>query len=176
MITINSRRFDGTLRKSWPVEFLERSGSLLTARGVFDFDVEHPHLNVIRRGTISYEFFWLDRWYNVFRFHEPDGSFRNFYCNVCMPPTLVESVLNYNDLDIDIVVDAAGGFTVLDEDEFRENAERLGYPDEILAKTDEAVAELIGLIERREFPFDYRESLQQNAVPLVIESSDLDHK
>lgn len=174
-ITINSREFDGTVRKTWTAELLKRSGSLFIAKGIFDFQVEHPHLNVIRRGTISYEYFWLDRWYNVFRFHEPDGTFRNYYCNVCMPSKFDGSVLDYVDLDIDIVVDAAGGLAVLDEDEFAESAARFGYPDEIYEKTEAAVRELTGLIGRCEFPFDQGRSLQQKGRGFVKDTASQDH-
>lgn len=166
-ITINSRFYDGTLRKTWPADLLSNDGRVLTARGVFDTEISHPHLNVIRRGTISYEYFWLDRWYNVFRFHEPDGAFRNYYCNISMPPRINGLVLDYIDLDIDIVVDTEGRISVLDEDEFRENAVRFGYPGEIRVAMDKAVKELIGSIERREFPFDLAEMPQPKDSPYV---------
>jgi protein associated with RNAse G/E len=152
-ITINSRNFDGTLRKSWTAELLQNSGGLLTAKGIFDIEMKHAHMDVIRRGTVSFEYFWLDRWYNVFRFHESDGAFRNYYCNVCMPPLVRGAVLDYVDLDIDLIVDAAGAITILDEEEFRESAQRFNYPTEIYDRAAEAIALLTDLIERREFPF-----------------------
>lgn len=153
---------------------IETSGSLLVVKGVFDIEITHPHMNVIRRDTISYEYFWLDRWYNVFRFHEPEGPFRNYYCNVSMPPNIKNSVIDYVDLDIDIVVDPAGRITVLDVDEFYENAQRFNYPEEIHVKTSEAVDELGKLIEKREFPFHDRRLLQQTAGEHVKSTSDSD--
>ena len=62
--------------------------------GVFDLEVEHPDLGIIRRGTVSYEYYWLDQWYNVFRFENPDGPLRNYYCNVNMPPVFANNVLD----------------------------------------------------------------------------------
>jgi len=73
-ITINSRKFDGKIHRSWQAESIAQKDSLLIFVGEFDKEVKHSHLGVIRRGTISYEYYWLDRWYNVFRFHEPDGD------------------------------------------------------------------------------------------------------
>ncbi len=162
MITINSRSFDGALKKTWKAELIDDSNGIIAVKGTFDRTIEHPHMNVIRRGTLSYEYFWLDRWFNVFRFHEPDGTFRNYYCNVCMPPSWHEDVLDYVDLDIDVIVDAAGRLTILDEDEFRENAARFGYPAEVRTRAEDAVGEIMQLIGRREFPFEDLGSLQQS--------------
>ena len=103
-ITINSRKYDQSIRRTWTCELIERNDPLIVVVGEFDRDVEHPGLGSISRGTVSYEYYWLDRWYNIFRFHEPDGALRNYYCNVAMPPTLDNGVLDYVDLDIDIVV------------------------------------------------------------------------
>lgn len=167
IITIISRSYDGSVRKTWPAELLSNDGELLMAKGIFDIEIEHARLNVIRRGTISYEYFWTDRWYNVFRFHEPDGTFRNYYCNISMPPIVRGSVLDYVDLDIDIVVDGQGCRTILDEDEFRENAVRFGYPPKIHSMAARAVEELTGLIENRSFPFDYAEISQPNGTEHV---------
>src|SRR5688572_29897422 len=99
LITVNSQKYDLIVRKSWTCRLIERAGSLLVLIGEFDSDVSHAGLGSIARGTISEEFYWLDRWYNVFRFSEPDGSLRNFYCNITMPPAFENDILDYVDLD-----------------------------------------------------------------------------
>ncbi|HYG59779.1 MAG TPA: hypothetical protein VD902_17065 [Symbiobacteriaceae bacterium] len=43
---------------------------------------------------------------------------------------------------------------VLDEDEFHENAQRLGYPDWVVSEAWRGVGLMIDLVERRAFPFD----------------------
>ena len=85
-VTINSRKYDQTIRRSWRAELIETTGSMLVFIGKFEFDVEHTDLGFIPRGTVSYEYYWLDRWYNIFRFLLPDGRLRNYYCNINMPP------------------------------------------------------------------------------------------
>jgi len=152
-VTIISRKFDGTTSRSWECVLLERSDDLLTFRGEFAFDVDHPHLGFIRRGTVSYEYYWLDRWYNVFRFHEPEGELRNYYCNINMPPRFEKGVLDYIDLDVDLLVSSEFNYQVLDLDDFEVNAARFGYSDELKSKVDANLEVLIGMIERRDFPF-----------------------
>ncbi len=156
LITINSRKFDGSINKSWNAQLVNHLNCLFTFVGKFEKDVIHPQLGIIGRGTISYEFYWLNRWYNVFRFHEPDGNFRNFYCNISLPFQFTGNVLNYIDLDIDILVWKDFSYQISDSEEFKENAERFSYSDKLLKKVRVAQDELINLIETKTFPFDYK--------------------
>ena len=153
-ITVNSRRYDGSIRRSWTCELVEVNSKIISLIGVFDQEIDHEHLGTLRKGTISHEFFPLDAWYNVFRFHEPDGKFRNFYCNISMPPTFENGVLDYVDLDIDLVVWPDLNYKILDVREFEENVVRYRYPDSLVSKAYDTVAELTTLLKTRSFPFD----------------------
>lgn len=121
---------------------------------VFDEEIEHELLGTILSGTISTEYYWLDRWYNVFRFSDSDQTFQNFYCNINQPPVFDGRVLSYIDLDIDVLVARDFTYKVLDLDDFEENAQRYSYPDEVQANAQRALTELIELIEARAFPFN----------------------
>lgn len=156
LTVINSRKFDGKIHKTWRAELIEQKESLLTFVGEFEKEIKHSHLGVIRRGTISYEFYWLDDWFSIFRFHEPDGSLRNFYCNINMPPTFENNVLDYVDLDIDVLVWKDFSIEILDEDEFAENAEKYNYSAEIKSKAKESLEKILRLAENRKFPFDIK--------------------
>ena len=155
LITINSRKYDGEIHRSWKAELIEQKDSRLKFVGEFDQEIKHLHLGVIRRGTISYEYYWLDRWYNVFRFHEPNGDFRNFYCNINLPPKFENDVLDYVDLDIDVLVWKDFSCSILDLEEFEENALIFKYPAELITKTKANLAKLLYQIENRKFPFDF---------------------
>lgn len=121
---------------------------------VFDEEIEHDLLGNISAGTISTEYYWLDRWYNVFRFSEADGKLKNFYCNVNQPPSFDGRVLSYLDLDIDVLVAPDLTYKILDLDDFETNAQRYGYSDEVQANANHALTELTRLIETRAFPFN----------------------
>lgn len=152
-ITVNSRKYNGEIRRSWKVEFIERRDSLLIFVGEFENEVRHPELGVIRRGTVSYEYYWLDRWYNVFKFHEPEGELRNFYCNLNMPPRFENNVLDYIDLEIDVLVSKSFEVKILDREEFAENSKLFGYPEDLVAKTFGTLDEVLKIIKNRVFPF-----------------------
>jgi protein associated with RNAse G/E len=121
---------------------------------VFDEKIEHDLLGTISSGTISTEYYWLDRWYNVFRFSDAERKLQNFYCNINQPPAFDGQVLSYVDLDIDVLVAPDLTFKILDVEDFEENAKRYGYPDDVQQNARRALTELIEMIEARAFPFN----------------------
>lgn len=152
-ITINARKFDGSIHRSWKADLIDERPDVMIFRGVFERDIEHAELGLIAGGTVSYEYYWRDEWFNVFRFHEPDGSIRNWYCNVNMPPTFNGDALDYIDLDLDLLVWDDFRVLELDREDFNANAALFGYSSEVIAKSEEALVELKRMIAAREFPF-----------------------
>ncbi|HXD29751.1 MAG TPA: DUF402 domain-containing protein [Pyrinomonadaceae bacterium] len=153
-ITVRALKYDGAEHRRWSAVLVRQQDSLLVLDAKFEEEVQHDLLGTIALGTISLEYYWLDRWYNVFRFSEPSGRLRNYYCNVNVPPMFDGSVLSYVDLDIDILVNSDLSYQVLDLDEFDENAARYGYSVEVKDNAQRALSELISLIEKRHYPFD----------------------
>ncbi len=153
-IVVRALKFDRREHRRWGARLQKRDGELLVLDAEFDKEVRHPQLGLIRRGTLSIEYYWLDRWYNVFRFLEPDGQLRSFYCNVNMPPEFDGRTLSYVDLDIDILVAPNLDYEILDMDEFESNAEVFNYPKAVRESAHRAVHEIISLVTERRFPFD----------------------
>lgn len=151
-ITINARKYDGSLRRHWTAGVVSETEELTIAVGRFEFDVEHSDLGLVKQGTVSFEHFWKDRWYNIFRFHEPDGSLRNYYCNIAMPFTLEGGTLEFVDLDIDVVVWPDGRVEVLDRDDFEENSVKFGYPKDIIAASELGLVKLLELVHAGQLP------------------------
>ena len=152
-ITVRVLKHDGAEYRRWNASVSHRDGDLLVLDAEFDVDVTHEVLGRVKQHTRTVEYYWLDRWYNVFRFLQDDGSTRLWYCNVNTPPELQEAELVYIDLDIDIVVQPDFSFQVLDRDEFETNARRYGYSDEEKRQAEKAVEVLFSMIEKRQFPF-----------------------
>ena len=143
-ILVRVLKFDGTERRTWSAQVARHDGLLIVLDAVFAEEINHDLLGTIASGTISKEYYWLDRWYNVFRFND------RFYCNISQPPELKDGVLSYVDLDIDVLVEADFSYTVLDEEDF----EASSYPAEIQQRARQGVEELIKRIENRSFPFN----------------------
>lgn len=154
LITVRACKYDGHEHRRWQAQLIERGPELIVLDGRFAAEARHAILGTIRRGTISIEYFWLDQWYSVFRFLEPTGELRNYYCNVNVPPTLMGDVLSFIDLDIDILVAPDLSYDILDEEEFSINAARFNYPPAVRRRAFQACDRLVELIEARRFPFD----------------------
>ena len=152
-ISVRVLKYDGSDYRRWKARVARREGPLLVLDAEFEYAVHHHALGDISRGTRTVEYYWLDRWYNVFRFLADDGKTRLYYCNVNMPPALEDSLLSYIDLDIDIVVQPDFSYQVLDLEEFEANAARYGYSEKVRTQAHAAVNELSRLIETRAFPF-----------------------
>src|SRR5713226_6659627 len=141
-ITVRVCKYDATEYRRWNARVARREGPLIVLDAEFEFDVKHHLLGDIRHGTRTIEYYWLDRWYNVFRFLEDDGKTRLYYCNINMPPTFEDGTLSYIDLDIDILVQPDLSYQVLDLEEFEANAKRYGYSEQVRAQARAAVDEL----------------------------------
>jgi uncharacterized protein len=153
MITVRAYKLDGSEHRSWEAELLREKDSLIVLDGQFDEEINHDLLGTIVPGTRSVEYYWLDRWYNIFRFSSPVGELRNFYCNVNVPPKFDGLTLSYVDLDIDILVEPDFSYRIVDQEEFQNNALLYSYPKDIRSNAQKGMEELIKLIEMRAFPF-----------------------
>jgi uncharacterized protein len=152
-ITVRVLKYDGTEHRRWNATLARKDGSLIVLDAAFEDEVEHHLIGNIKPGTRTIEYYWPDRWYNIFRFLESDGATKLYYCNVNMPPSINGGILSYIDLDIDILVRPDFSYQVLDLEEFAANAARYGYPEQVRVQTQKAVAELTSMIENRDFPF-----------------------
>ena len=157
LVIVHSCKYDGRIHRRWHARLAERRDTLLVLDAAFEEEICHPLLGTIAPGTLSTEYYWTDRWYSVFRFREPAGPLRNFYCNINTPAEFDGSLLTFIDLDVDVLVAPDFSYSVLDEDEFAVHAVRFGYPPEIHRRAREALDELIMLIEKRQFPFSEKE-------------------
>ena len=150
---VQAYKYDGLLHRTWNAELVRQEGSLVVLDAIFPAEIIHDLLGTIASGTLSVEYYWLDRWYNVFRFAQPDGKLRNYYCNVNVPATLEGDVLSYVDLDIDILVQPDFSYQILDLEEFEKNSALYEYSIEVRQNAHLAVSELVKMIETRAFPF-----------------------
>jgi protein associated with RNAse G/E len=153
LIKVKTFKLDGKPHRNWSAELVRQEGSLLVLDGAFAADIEHNLLGTIAAGTRSVEYYWMERWYNVFRFSQPDGELRNYYCNISVPPSFDGNVLSYVDLDLDILVAPDLSYQILDADDFERNCNAYGHSKEIRDNAQRAVAEVIAMIQSREFPF-----------------------
>ncbi len=105
---------------------------------------------IFETGDHFTEWYYTDRWYNIFEIASPDGTLKGWYCNVAAPADIDDDHLFCRDLLLDLWVTPDGATSVLDEDEFAaEPALDDATRDQALA----GLAELQRLVANRQGPF-----------------------
>jgi len=99
------------------------------------------------------EWFFTDRWYNIFAIAGEDGRHKGWYCNIAEPAHIAEGIISCRDLLLDLWVDGDYQMQVLDEDEFRADQY---LTNEIRAQAQSALAELSDRVRMRISPFGER--------------------
>ena len=101
------------------------------------------------QGDFLHEFFYRDRWYNVFALYDGgSGALKGWYCNVTRPSRITTSEVFWPDLELDVWVSPEGDVMVLDEDEF----EALGLNSAETAQAHNALSQLIALAKANQLP------------------------
>ena len=124
--------------------------------GEFDdlpgLQIDQMVVMVFRRGDVMTEWFYDDRWYNVFKVEDDTGErLKGYYCNITRPAEISESTIAADDLALDVFVSPEGEITLLDEDDFA----ALPLTDEERQSAREAVEQIRTLLSKRESPFDF---------------------
>ena len=95
------------------------------------------------------EWYYSDRWYNIFEIASPDGTLKGWYCNAAAPATIEPDDLYCRDLILDLWVTPDGQTTTLDEAEFAATA----LDDASREGARAGLAELRRLVAGRQGPF-----------------------
>ena len=112
-----------------------------TRQAVYTFDKE------------TLEYFFADRWYTAALVFGEDGEIVHVYCNIAFPCNISEGLVEFTDLDVDVIV-RDGQIEVVDVDEFEAHRGIYNYDDELERKVFAAVDRVKKDIVQRNYPFD----------------------
>jgi len=144
---------DHTGREVWRYNghILDRGTTWVQLEARFNRSDVTTAYHTFRQGDRFVERFFSDRWYNIFEMHDVDDDHLvGWYCNVARPAVLHPATILADDLALDLFITPEGRTTVLDEDEFA----ALPLDPATRAQASQALAELKGLVEARQAPFD----------------------
>ncbi|HSO12217.1 MAG TPA: DUF402 domain-containing protein [Anaerolineales bacterium] len=118
-IKVQKKNPAGEVTYEYEGDLLKRDANSVTLEALFDRE-DRPFQNIIlKMGDRFVEYYYSDRWYNVFEIHDrDDGQFKGWYCNIGMPAVIEDGMVSYVDLALDLWVSANGKQILLDEDEF----------------------------------------------------------
>ena len=118
-IKVQKKDPSGKVTYEYEGEVLSRDEHSIVLEALFD-RADMPFMDVVfKTGDRFVEYYFTDRWYNIFAIHDrEDGNVKGWYCNIGEPAVIEDSVVSYVDLALDLWVSMDGTQTVLDEDEF----------------------------------------------------------
>ena len=118
-INVQKKNPEGQVTYEYEGMLLSRDEHSITLEAFFD-RADMPFVDTeFRTGDRFIEYYYDDRWYNIFEIHDRDDErIKGWYCNVCKPAVFEDGIVSYVDLALDLWVASNGAQTVLDEAEF----------------------------------------------------------
>ena len=149
-IKVQKKNPAGEVTYEYEGMLLNRDENSVTLEALFD-RADMPFMDVVfKTGDRFVEYYYTDRWYNIFAIHDrEDGQIKGWYCNIGKPAVIDDGIVSYVDLALDLWVAVDGKQTVLDEDEFEE----LKLNEELKTGALSGLDELKGLFKSKNPPF-----------------------
>ena len=118
-IKVQKKNPAGSVMYEYEGTLLNRDEHSITLEALFD-RADMPFMDVVfKKGDRFVEYYYSDRWYNIFAVHDRDDErVKGWYCNIGKPAVFEDSTVSYTDLALDLWVSTSGKQTVLDQDEF----------------------------------------------------------
>jgi predicted RNA-binding protein associated with RNAse of E/G family len=118
-ITVTKRDHDGAYVWHYTGELAAHGDTWLRIEARFGRRDVITDYVTFRQGDRMIEWFFTDRWYNIFEVRDVDDDrLKGWYCNVTRPAEIDDDSVAADDLALDVFVTPAGAVLVLDEDEF----------------------------------------------------------
>jgi predicted RNA-binding protein associated with RNAse of E/G family len=147
-VTVDKRNHLGEVVLSYDGQVMDRGPGWVCLQAPFSRpDVDLGYV-VMRYGDLFTEWYYADRWYNIFQIADVDtAQLKGWYCNITRPAQLTDNTVSAEDLQLDVFVSPDGTLILLDEDEFdalnltaEERMEALRAVEEIRTAVSERVA------------------------------------
>ena len=149
-ITVYKLDYQGQIVLEYRGVELERTPNSIVLEAYFARNDYPTGYHTFKKGDRMVEWFFSDRWYNIFALHHRDSdTLEGWYCNITRPARLEIDAIYAEDLALDVMVYPDGRTLVLDEDEFA----ALDVDDTTRQQAQAALAELLHLVETRWGPF-----------------------
>jgi protein associated with RNAse G/E len=141
----------------YPGELLEVQPGFVLIRAIWERPNAELGYVTFETGDHFYEYFYTDRWFNIFAIFSASGVLRGWYCNVTRPAVYRDDVIESEDLEIDLFVSPDRQTMLrLDLDEFEARNFAQTEP-ETYREAYAALEELEEMVRRGEAPFDRTE-------------------
>jgi uncharacterized protein len=149
-VTIEKRNHRGEFVLEYTGELVNQDAYSVCVQAVFERREANLGFVVFRQGDVFIEWFFADRWFNIFEVHDGDSeTIKGWYCNITRPAVFETDRLWADDLELDIFVMPNGAIIMLDEDEFSQ----LELSTDERMATLRAIETLRAMVANRAVPF-----------------------
>lgn len=115
-LRVVKRNYAGTPVWEYDGVLIEQDASSLCLSAAFNIDDRDDGYFIWQRGDTFIEWYYADRWYNVFQiFDRADGHLRGWYCNITRPALFEPGAVLWDDLELDVFIRPGGEMLLLDE-------------------------------------------------------------
>lgn len=125
---------------TYEAQLIERGETWALVEAKFSLDVQTDYHH-FKKGDRMLEWFYTDRWYNIFQMHDVEtDALKGWYCNITRPADITDTRIQAEDLALDVFIYPNGETLVLDEDEFEALALDAATKSKALAALDSLLA------------------------------------
>lgn len=118
MVTVIKLDPRGTAKVRYQGELLKRLVDGVVVQAAWTMAVKDLGYTVFEPGDRFVEYYYADRWFNIFDILSAQGTRKGWYCNVAAPAMISDEKIEQIDLLLDVWVYPNGETLILDEDEF----------------------------------------------------------
>jgi predicted RNA-binding protein associated with RNAse of E/G family len=151
-ITIHKRNHTGRTVWSYTGEEIERGDNWICIKARYwgNGPVDIGFMT-FEQGDLMTEWFYTDRYYNVFKVQKGDSEIiKGWYCNISRPAEIDADSVGADDLELDVFVSLTGELHLLDEDDYA----ALKLTTEEHESVQKAIATIRDFVGQRKSPFD----------------------
>ncbi|MEP7286752.1 MAG: DUF402 domain-containing protein [Chloroflexota bacterium] len=150
-ITVYKLDHEGREVWNYRGKMLSRGTTWIEIEARFNRDDKDAGYVIFRRNDRFLEWFYSDRWYNIFEIHDvTSDALKGWYCNISRPAMISGHEIRSDDLALDLWITPTGNIQLLDEDEFA----ALPLDPDTRKAALSAMRDLVRRVEKREAPFE----------------------
>jgi hypothetical protein len=82
------------------------------------------------------------------------GKFLEAKCDAALPATRIGNMIDFVDLDLDVVMLPGGAHYIRDQEVFAERSIAMGYSEEAKRQAHLGILHALRMVRRKQFPFD----------------------
>ena len=118
MITVSKLNSLGEIKIQYQGEIVEHLSNGVVIQAYWKYPTKELGYTRFEPGDRFIEYYYTNRWFNIFDISTTDGKRKGWYCNVAEPALIHDDHIEQVDLLLDVWLDPGGGLLLLDEDEF----------------------------------------------------------